>query len=424
MTRHLALGALLLALTGFGCAGDGKGEEENVFDEYEAKADSFSQPTEHGMLVFGVAQDAELSEDHLYHAWDFTLTDQSTVSIETVLVTANLDTVMYLYRFNTETGRWGRYIARNDDADSSTVRSRIARDLEAGQYRVLVKGFKTSLRGQFQIVATCEGAGCAGSGDCSPDTFRSMPDPSAEGCGAMFSDALMGTIRDSNSMNVTLAEACALPDAALYGVELYYDYWQGLVGWEDMFGGYGDEITVEVEWSTLSNGSWYVGCDGGGDEAAMDFLINAQGELVAYYQHNQSPDFGLFCDSGETTADEECGYIYMDAMMHTEAEETTGTEEGVTDADATSRLSRAAYLAYGEYKRELSLQADDPVTVSFVSWDNDEGWGGWEVAGRVTVRADGQAAYHYELAGGSTTQWLFTIQRGDEADPALDCREL
>jgi hypothetical protein len=414
-----------LAVTALGCAGDeGKGEEENIFDQYEEKADSFRQPTEHGQLVFGLSQDVELTEDHLYHAWDFTLAEQASVSIETVLVTANLDTVMYLYRFNPETERFGRYIARNDDADSDTVASRISRDLEAGDYRILVKGFKTSFRGRFQVEATCEGAGCAASGDCDPATFRSMPEGSPEACGEAISSALMGTTRDTGSTSVTLEEACALPDAARYGVELYYDYWDGLVGWEDMFGYYGDEIYVEVDWFTLSNGSWYVTCDGGGDEAAMDFLINPQGEVVAYYQHNQSPDFSVFCDGGESYYDEECGYLYLSAMPHAADAERTGTEEGVTDADASTRLDPVAFLAYGEYKRELSLQSDDPVTVTFVTWENDEGWGGWEEAGRVTVRADGQAAHHYELADDNTTQWLFAVERGDETGMVYDCREL
>jgi hypothetical protein len=331
---------------------------------------------------------------------------------------------MYLYRLNPDTGHYGRYIARNDDADGSTVASRLSRALEAGQYRVLVKGFKTSLRGTFQVEAACEGGGCAGSGECSPESFRGMPEPSAESCGAMISNALMGTTRDSSSTDVTLEQACSLPAAALYGVELYYSYWQELAGWEDMFGGHGDEITVAVEWKTLSNGSWFVGCDGGGDEAAMDFLIDPQGRLVAYYQHNQSPDFGLFCDSGEAAVDEDCGYLYMSSMIHSASVEATGTEEGVTDADAASRLDRAALLAQGEYRRELGLQTGAPVTVTFTTWENEWAGGSWDVAGRISVRADGQPAHHYELAAGSTTQWLFTVRRGDEAAVDLDCREL
>jgi len=413
------LGAALL----LHCVGDSsvKGDEDDAFDDYEEKEDSFYNPTQHGELVFGLPSDAEIDDDHLYHAWDFSLAAQAQVDLRVNLVTPNLDTVMYLYRRDPESGNWGRYIARNDDAEG-TVASQLVETLEAGEYRVLIKGFKRTLRGRFQLIAECSGEGCQRA-ECDLESYAGMPDPVADSCGDMLSTALSGTIEGQSSTYVTLAERCSLPERARIGVELYYSYWDDIVGWEDAFGYYDDEpVSLDVSWRELSNGSSFVSVDGGGDEAAMDFLINSDGFLVSYFQHNQSPDFGLFCESGERYADEECGYLYLDSMLHREDDEQSGSEAEITDANARDVLGRVPFLAYEEYLRSLELPADTAVVVQFTTWDNPEGWG-WETAGRVTVQAQGQPAHNYELVGTSSSQWLFTVKKGDEP-ASFDCREL
>lgn len=416
--------ACIILLTSCADDGSGKGEEEYAFDEYEEKADSFSQPTEHGLLVFGIAQSAELTDDHLFHAWDFTLSDVSAVTITTELITPNLDTVMYLYQRDPETGRWGRYLARNDDYDG-TVASQISRDLAPGEYRVLVKGHKAALRGSFTVVAVCEGDGCQqGDGECVADSYLPLPDDFGTACGEALSEAMSGAFESSGATTIAIDEHCSLPEAARLGLDYYYSYWDGLVGFEDMFDYYYDEpIEVEVSWIVYSNGSTYVSADGGGDEAAMDFLINADGQLVAFYQHNQSPDFQLFCDNGETYADEECGFIYMDAFLADEITQLSdGTVDGVTQANARELLDRVAFLAAEDYRRELELAAETALTVDAETWEN-QGWGDWEAAGRVAVSAEGQETYEYELAAASTTQWLFTLARGD-SEREFSCTEL
>ena len=415
--------ALLCAISLFHCVGDSsvKGEEDDPFDDYEEKEDSFFNPTQHGTLVFGLPTSAEIDDDHLFHAWDFTLVALAQVDLQVILVTPNLDTVMYLYRKDPESGNWGRYIARNDDAEG-TVASRLTETLEAGDYRVLVKGFKRTLRGRFQLQAECSGAGCE-RGECDVEDYASLPDPVADSCGDMLTSAYNGTVSGQASTYVTLAERCSLPETARIGVELYYSYWDDIVGWEDAFGGYDDEpVHLDVSWTDLSNGSSHVSVDAGGDEAAMDFLINSDGYLVAFYQHNQSPDFGLFCENGEHYADEECGFLYLDSMLHHEDDETRGSEADVSAETARDVLSRVPFLAYEEYLRSLELPADTAVVVQFTTWDNPEGWG-WDEAGRVTVQAEGQPAHHYEIAGTSSSQWIFTVKKGDEPT-AFDCREL
>lgn len=75
----------------------------------DGAADRFFSPTEHGDLMFGVQNPAELAADAGYHAWTFTLTGTATVKLEIKPHVTNLDTVMYLYK-NQETGSWGNVI--------------------------------------------------------------------------------------------------------------------------------------------------------------------------------------------------------------------------------------------------------------------------------------------------------------------------
>lgn len=412
----LSLG-LALSITS---ACTGKGPEDQPFDDYEEKSDSFRKPTEHGTLIFGIAQPAELTADEHFHAWDFELGDRADVTLTTELVTANLDTVMYLYKLDPATGRFGAFKFKNDDASDDTVASEIAEDLDAGHYRVLVKGFKTALRGTFEIVGACDGPGCE-VGVCAGAGFEPLPASDAPSCGELVSAALDGTTLNENGLEIGLEERCSLPEAVRDGVEYYHSYWDDIVGFDDQFD-FGDGVSLDVDWIELSNGATFVGVDAGGDEAAMDFLINADGELVAHYQHNQSPDFNLYCEGGVGFDLEECGRVYLRSMLHPAADERSG-EVTVTAADAATRLDRAALQAYLEYARVEGLGTDDEVTVEFTTWENPFASSSWDTAGRVTARAQGHEPTSYELAAASTTQWQFTVKKG-LGDREFECREL
>lgn len=138
---------------------DGKGPEEELLDD--SKADSHRKPTDHGALVFEMPVTSELTEAERYHAWTFELHDDARVEMTTsyaVRGQRRTDTVLYLYR-ETASG-WGAYVARNDDYASTTY-SQLVRDLGAGRYRVLVKGYDAATRGKFKVTVDCEGAGCA-----------------------------------------------------------------------------------------------------------------------------------------------------------------------------------------------------------------------------------------------------------------------
>ncbi len=420
MKLSLFASLLLASLTLPSCALDeGKGEEQDSLDTYESKADSFRKPTEHGELLFDLPQSAKLSEEEQFHAWDFSLSDDARVSLET-LVSTNLDTVMYLYQFNEGAGTFGSYKYKNDDANEDTVASALSKDLNKGTYRVLIKGFKTKLRGDFQIVANCDGPGCA-TASCDLASFAGLDSNTSDSCGELFSEALSGQSSGSSSTTIILDERCSLPEEVAEAVEEYVTYFGGIDDFNDSFdyGSPGDPVDVEVSWETYDNGAVYVQVDGGGDEAGMDYLINGDGQVIAHYQHNQSPDHSLYCDGGiEYLEDGECFFKYTESFPHSPSDERS-VSATVTPATAQSSGEAVANLAVQSYATELGLAADATIEVSGVTWDFDTQGS----AGRITVEASGEDAFTYELLSLSSTQFQFTVKRGN-SDAAYDCTEL
>ena len=199
----VALTLLLGSLAG--CAAVPKGEEQDLFEDYEGKADSFFRPTQHGELPFGTTTDTELTDDARYHAWDFHLAGAATVSAFTDSL--DIDTVLYIYRYDERTERWGRYIAKNDDIDETTLLSRLDLDLDAGRYRALVKGYRPDERGWFDFTLACAGTGCATAPACAlPEPW--WPEPSGEeSCDFHLG---YGVNDESESHTVLAAEACSL----------------------------------------------------------------------------------------------------------------------------------------------------------------------------------------------------------------------
>ena len=142
-----------------GMTGD-KGAEDPLPDE--GKLDSFARPTEHGVLPFGMMANGGLTATAKYHAWTFSLTGDAKVHMYTqpqLTSRMTVDTVLYLYKKGAS-GTWGSYIARNDD-DGASLWSSLLKNLKAGEYRVLVKGYSAQTYGLFAVTADCEGAGCA-----------------------------------------------------------------------------------------------------------------------------------------------------------------------------------------------------------------------------------------------------------------------
>lgn len=422
MSSRLAISLLTTSLYLLpSCALDeGKGAEEGTLGEYESKTDSFRNPTEHGELVFGVPQTATLKKGEEFHAWDFELSDDAEVRLSTILVTVNLDTVMYLYKFDESAQKFGRYKFKNDDASSDTVASELSKSLDAGRYRVVVKGFKSALRGEFKLAADCEGSGCAAS-SCDIANFIGLPSTTSDSCGELFSAALNTSTSTSNSAIVTLDERCSLPTSVAAAIEQYVDYFGGLDEFNSSFdfGSTGDPIKIDVRWDTHTNGTMYVQLDAGGDEAAMDYLIAGNGQVIAHYQHNQSADQTLYCDGFmDYVQDETCFFEYTKNFPHAAADERQ-LSETVTPATAATQLEAAAAIAVSAYATELGLSANTSIEVEARLWDLD----GSGVAGRVVLKSAGQEPFVYELQTLANTQFQFTVKRGS-AKIEYDCQEL
>ncbi len=147
-----------MAISLLGCATDDKGPEENV--PADGKEDSFAKPTDHGAISFATQQQATLAGSASYHTWTFSLSGAASIHAFTSRIAHDktLDTVLYLYK-KTSAGTWGAYIARDDDGGSSVLSS-LTRSLGAGDYRVLVKGHDSSVKGPFGVEVDCTGAGC------------------------------------------------------------------------------------------------------------------------------------------------------------------------------------------------------------------------------------------------------------------------
>ncbi len=174
-----ALATAALATVGAGCFEEAvdKGAEDAV--PADGKLDSFQGPTDHGALALGATADGFLTAEAKYHTWTFALTGNASVHAYThpqLTARSMTDTVLYLYKRGPS--GWGSYIARNDD-DGGNVFSSVLKDLGAGDYRLLVKGYAAATRGQFALTVDCEGAGCSAAPTC---LF-----------GATFGDLLAGT---------------------------------------------------------------------------------------------------------------------------------------------------------------------------------------------------------------------------------------
>ena len=73
------------------------------------------------------------------------------------------------------------------------------------------------------------------------------------------------------------------------------------------------DASFSIDTATLAgSGGTIVDVTDGGDESALSFVFSPAGKLVAYYQHNQSPDVAFFC-------------------------RTSGAEKALADAEACAR---------------------------------------------------------------------------------------
>lgn len=157
MRRHLLAFALFATATA-ACGGS------DIGSGTEYATDTWAKPTHHGDLTLESPNYAKFTDSERFHGWSFEVTGDDGDSVEFVLetdaMTANLNTVMYLYTADEEGKKLGAYIAKNDNASEETMDSRIAKTLAPGHYFVQVKTSDVLERGDFALLASCTGAGC------------------------------------------------------------------------------------------------------------------------------------------------------------------------------------------------------------------------------------------------------------------------
>ncbi len=159
--RHVV--AIVSALSLSACAADTTSlpddEESPMFAD--GKLDSFFEPTLHGTIPFGERQTATFG-DEMFHAWDFTLSGNATITAETAPYRRGgraIDTVLYVYRL--EGGRMVRpYVAKFDDISRTNKWSKLERRLSRGTYRLLAVTNEGSPLGAFALTVGCAGSAC------------------------------------------------------------------------------------------------------------------------------------------------------------------------------------------------------------------------------------------------------------------------
>jgi len=151
----------LFALPLLACAADPV--EEYPLDEVleEGKQDGFNYPTKFGPLFTNTWQYGLLDPASKLRtpAWTFFLDGPASVTITSRQAPTDdpwvTDTVVYLYE-QRDAGTWRR-IAKSDASGGFGA---VTRELDAGAYRVIVKGMRGDAEGEFMVRLGCEGAGC------------------------------------------------------------------------------------------------------------------------------------------------------------------------------------------------------------------------------------------------------------------------
>lgn len=410
-SQRISLGVLVAAafiLAHCGSQDGGKGEESPMPEE--GSADSWKSPTHHGDLLFGKANQSEFNATQMYHSWTFTLSGPASVMLRVYPHADNFDTVMYLYQQADSTQNWGRYIARNDDHDKYPW-SLIEKDLGAGQFKVMLKGYKQSLRGRFDLMAECSGTGCPKVEACDPDTFQSLPDQTGVGasCVEKMLAVLQAPVLSTSRQDISKEDRCLLSGSTQLAWDYYYYYFEDLVGWEDLVYDPEEPFTLEVSAKSFGDAGAFVGVDYGGDEMAMDFLFDGAGNLLMYYQHNQSPDVGWFCkDPGEKSIEEpgeDCAFGFL-MHMTSSGEPDPEVRSTVTAKQLPSEpLPELVKYAIGRYQEYTSIDDETSIAYTFTIWTSEEDGQGL----RVTVSADGHPEITYYLGSGYRGHLYVTI---------------
>lgn len=372
-----------------------KGPEEDPLGE-DGKSDSFRSPTPQGEIEWGTTDKAKFSNDTgWYHAWDFRLSGDAEVQLETKRSSKTMDTVMYLYKYNESTDRWGSYIAKNDDKSGRTRFSYLKEVLSEGTYRVLVKPYKKSGNyGTYKFITECAGDGCK----VGALKLPVIPHPTGE-CLSNWSAIMMGTPISEIESGEQGYALDVVPDHKSSAEHLVAYYFldsevEDLIEWGDEFDP-ADEVPVwvisaEYSFGTFVDVSWpdasYYGARG---------LVDASGRLVSMTWYNQQDDIyptdwfcgGYLDDVQEIDFDQYCdraanyGFPSTEYDDDTLADEYHSEEEGYFYFDGADGLVDDDASGY-VFPSDLVSVAFDLIEEK-QGWDRSEGVAGdpveWEV---------------------------------------------
>jgi hypothetical protein len=405
--RTLLATTLLLTLALGGCtAGVPKaGDESSV--PADGKADSFRSPTEHGELAFGAANDAELGAEQKFHAWQFSLSGNASLSIETSSSVADLDTVMYLYRRDAGETTWGSYIEKNDDFEQSLL-SRIEKELGSGEYRIIVKGYSDDERGAFSVNGTCTGAGCGGAPSPGDVEVPVASDFTHNCIGAIW-EALGAAVASRESHDVA-PDATSGFDREILVATAHYG--SQVSEWRE----YAEEgFTFEVEIVRTEKGSLVVMADGG-DESTTYYAFDQDGELLAYYVNNQSPWTEYFCsvpaDEVVDAPPEDCLAAWMRHGPRATGSVTT-RRATFTPGTANRDIDALTLKAIERYRADV-LEEDARITVELTEWASADGDGGKGV--EALLAADGAPMVTYTVVDSEWEDPWIVFESNENSD--------
>jgi hypothetical protein len=377
-----ALSLLFLASASVVACGDVDSSEDFA-------TDSWKSPTHHGELSFRYENRAEFSESNRFHAWTFELSGDAAVVLETDLKTANLDTIAYLYRRDSDDQTWGSYIAKNDDGDDSLA-SKLEEQLGAGQYLLKIKTAKTGFRGSFAVLGSWYGAGCPTETACVADeTFAWPAETNASpSCMQSFQTVLTAPITRTFKTQSGINNKCDAGAIPAKAIDLYVAYWDGLIGWSDFVYDDEEENPMYVGITEHGDAGQVIDIDVGADEDGLSFVFDAQGELVAFHHSEQSPTSGFFCGDQPDSywADPECVSAALRHLPHEPGD--VSTDQGTITGATAGNLDNMFATAVTHFQQGAGIADDASIAYQFESWGD---------AGRIQLDAGGDSVSYMML---------------------------
>jgi subtilisin-like proprotein convertase family protein len=216
--RFLALGAAAALAAGCLDTTDSSDLDLATAEQAVTSRDSHQRPTDHGALTrLPARKEIALTDEERFHAWQFDLTADAELTIGTGPWRTDrrvVDTWVYLYKLGP--AGWGSYVERRPDSRNPT-RTEIVRTVEAGTYRVLVRGRADDTRGNVAVSFGCTGAGCPvgcvfgetfGDLDDQPDLVVSQRQPltAASPIGELDARRIVRAVQQSSHTDVTTVE--------------------------------------------------------------------------------------------------------------------------------------------------------------------------------------------------------------------------